>query len=206
MGTQQNVIRNIKGILCIARRMILRQIQRLEIVVVVFDLRSLRDGKSHSDEDIAQHRLRLRKRMTVPDRKFLSRNRYVKRFRCQPALELTLLFQLRFCGKRLFDSASHFICQLPDKGTLLGRNVSHSAQNGGQLSFFTEIFDPKLLDIVRGIDLTGCFFSDFFQQFLHSVLSFLYNRYEKSEKQKAPVHIKRDGSIFLPRYHPNFRI
>ena len=166
--------------------MIFRQIQSLKIIVVVFDLRSLRDGKAHPNEDIAQHRLRLCERMTMSDRKFFPRDRHINSLRRQPAFELMLLFQLRLCGERLFDFASYFIRQLPDERALFGRNASHSAQDGGQLSLFAEIFDPKPLDIVRGSDLTDRFFSDFFQQFLHSVLSFLCDRYEKTENKKLP--------------------
>jgi hypothetical protein len=49
---QQQIRRQVEGVVHVARRVVEREIQRLEVVVIVFDLGTEFDRKSHRNKDV----------------------------------------------------------------------------------------------------------------------------------------------------------
>ena len=122
--------------------MILRNVQRLEVVVVVFDLGTVDDGVAHSEEYVLKLTLYESERVCVTGTYLVSGNGNVELF----SVKLFSLFTgfLFLCDffDFLFDFGSYIVCKLTDNGTLLGRQLTHSAENGGKLSLFAKVFDP----------------------------------------------------------------
>ena len=54
LRAQKNIIGDIKRVLRVSCRVVFRNIERLEVIIIVFDLRPLRNGKAHADKNIAQ--------------------------------------------------------------------------------------------------------------------------------------------------------
>ena len=150
LRTEQNVVGDIKGVLRVTRRMVFRNVQRLEVVVIQFHLGSFDNREAHSDEDVLQLPLHLGQRMDVSVRNRGGRHGDVQFFCLQAMFQR---FCLRIPGalcNGFFDGRANLVCQLPDLRAFFGRERTHAAQHGGQLSLFAKIADLDLLQI--GID------------------------------------------------------
>ena len=91
MRAQNNIICDVERVLGIPRGMACRNVERLEVVVGVFDFRAVFDGVAHRDEDVFDLLARDRQRMAVADPSPVSRQGYVEAF----ALECRSGFRLR---------------------------------------------------------------------------------------------------------------
>ena len=68
MRAQHTVVGHEERVVHVARRMIARNVERLEVVIVVLDLGSLVDREAQLDEDVDDLVEHLRERMEVPAR------------------------------------------------------------------------------------------------------------------------------------------
>ena len=81
LRTEQDVVGNIEGVLRIARRVVFRCIERLEVVVIGLDLGTLLDIKAHRTEDLAHLLLDLCKGVTMTELTPLRRHGNIDLFR-----------------------------------------------------------------------------------------------------------------------------
>jgi len=167
------VLGDIERVRPLADGVVLRDVQTVKVVVGKLDLRAVHDGKAHADEyinDFVEHGVH---NVLLAERDLLAGHRHVERF----GAELCLL-QTR--GKRalaafdlVFQLAADLVRKLADHGTLLGGELAHLFQNGGQLTLFAEIPDAQRFERVHVHGffdrLTGRF-PQVFQHFLHGFL------------------------------------
>jgi len=149
LGTEQNVVSNIEGILCIPCRMVGRQVQCLKVIVIVFDLRTVCHRKAHAQKDLPNFVFHDGQRMHAAHLLRLARQRDVHGFCRQLMRQRSLRQTLLFVCQQLFDVRAHLIGELPHCRTLLRRELSHLLQDRRQLSFFSQILHTQIFQQFR---------------------------------------------------------
>ena len=182
LRAEQNVVCDIEGVLRIACGVILGNVQRLEIVVVQLHLRPFDNRKAHADEDVLQFALYLGQRVNVTVRLRGSGHGNVQFFGFQFLFECARLRVANpFCN-RFFNARADFVCQLSDLRALFCGKRTHTAQNGSQFAFLSEIANLDLFGIcVICVDLCQSRFPDLCKFFFHFSVSFL-----SQQKRPAP--------------------
>ena len=123
--SQNNVVVDVEGVLCVARRMVLWDIECFKVIVVQLDLGTLCNLKAHADDDFFELVEHHRQRMSFADDILFARQGNVQRFGSQTQVE-HLIFQLRFGLLQFFlDVASDLVCQLTDDRSFLRRQLAH---------------------------------------------------------------------------------
>ena len=126
LRAEHHVIRNIEGVLRVARRMVLRDIQRFKIVVVKFDLRAFRDREAQTDKDFLQFVEHDIQRMLFADDDLFAGQGHVQRLGFELVREGSLLDRLFLLLNNRFDLSAHIVDHLTDGRPLLGRNILHA--------------------------------------------------------------------------------
>ena len=86
---QDHLVAHVEGVLHRPGRVIWRHVQRGEVVVVVLDLRALRDAEAKPEEDVLDLPPRLRDQVKVPERRRrVARQRHVDAVAGEPGVEL----------------------------------------------------------------------------------------------------------------------
>jgi hypothetical protein len=147
MSPQEKVLAfNIKGILHIAGRMIGREVEGLEIIVIGLDFRTAGDGETHITERAAHVIDGFGNGMDGPDAvAFSGQGRVEGGFRL-PAFE--------FIGgdfDGLLDFGPGFISGGPDFFAIIRREVFETPQNGRNFAFAPEIFDIYFFELFFGL-------------------------------------------------------
>ena len=127
--------------------MILRQVQRLEIVVVTLDFRPLFDAVAHRHEDALDALHRDRQRMQMPQRLAPPGKRHVDLLACK--LRGKRLFGKRrtLLLQRAFDRRARLIDELPETRPLRGIELSHAALDRRQFALLAEHLDADAVKI-----------------------------------------------------------
>ena len=132
LGTHENFISNIEGILHIARRMVLGQVQRLKVEVIALNFRTFFHAKAHVDKDILNTLHGQRQRVQMALRHRAPRQRNINLFTGQSCRHF-LGFEFASLG---IDSLFHFcfgnVDNLADFRTFLSRQAAHATQNSGE--------------------------------------------------------------------------
>ena len=171
LGTQNDIVRDIEGVLRVARRMILRDVQRLEVVVVELDLRAFRDREAKTEENLLELVEHDVQRMLLADDNVLTRQGNVDGLRLQLLLERSLLDQLLLLVNDGFDLRTNVVDQLTNNRTLLCGNVLHALEQRGQLTLFAEELNAGLVQrarILRGSELLLRGLQNALQLFFHT--------------------------------------
>ena len=149
LRAEHHVIRNIEGVLRVARGVVLRDVERFEVIVVELDLRAFRDREAEADEDLLELVEHDVQRVLLADDDFLARQGDVDGLR----LELLREGGLSDGLLPLFDDGlnlgAHVVDHLADGRALLGRNVLHALEQGGQLALFAEELDACIVERTR---------------------------------------------------------
>ena len=124
LGTQDDVIRNIEGILRVARRMILRDVQSLKVVVVKLNLGTLSDREAQTKEDFLEFIEHDVQRMLFADRQRLAGHGHVQRFPCELGFERLAFDFLALRGQRGLELGADVVDELAHCRTILGRNIA----------------------------------------------------------------------------------
>ena len=154
--------------------MILRDIQRLEIVVIVLDLRSFDDAEAHADKDVLHLLLNLRERMALADLRGFTGHCDIEALALQLLLESRALVSLSLLGDRVLDVLANLVRQLSHLRALLSRELSHSAKDAGELALLAQKAYPDRLKVgVSVLELCLCSFTDLNKFLFHVVVPFL---------------------------------
>ena len=187
VGAQHDVVIHVEGVLRVARRMVLRDVQKLEVVVVVLHLGALHDLVAHAHEDVDHliesnvHRVQ----GTGAARR--SRQGHVHGLGLQAGLLLALLQLGAALLQRVLQGLAHVVHQLAHLRALLGGQLAHAAQQSGQLALLAEDVDANLLQAagrLRFAELVQHALTDLTKFVLH-VLSLSFMRIVARGKEKA---------------------
>ncbi len=185
LRAQQDVVGDIERVLRVARRVVLRHVQGLEVVVVVLHLRPLDNAEPHADENPLDFPQFGAQRVAVAELPARAGQGHVDFLPLQPARGLRLLKLLRARRKFGFDVRADFVGQLAHGRSLLGGKAAHPLQNGGQLPLFAEVADPQLLQapaVLRPAQFALRRLADCLQLLFHALSSFRSGEYQKSPR------------------------
>ena len=125
---QQSTVAEIEGVVHRPRRVVGGDVERLEVVEVVLDLRAFRDAESRPAEDCLDSQARARHRMKAADRLSAARQRHVD---CAAA-ELTLERDSVELRAPRIEGSRDAVLRLVDRGAcalaLIGRKASETLQ------------------------------------------------------------------------------
>ena len=143
LSAQQELIRQIEGILHIAGGVILGHVQAGEVVVVVLDLRGIRHGKAHTGEHVDDLVGDQRQRVQTAHRAGLGRQRDIHRLRSIAGSKFCLLHL--FCSSVVIclNLCLEFIDDLAHSGALFRRNGAQVLHQGRDLAVFAEVLLPE---------------------------------------------------------------
>ena len=112
-----------------------------------------------------------------------------------------------------FQLGAHVVGELPDHGALLGAELAHLLQNGGQLPLFAKVADAQCFEVLRLAGVGDRFerrLADRFQLLFHIISPFQVKicRISKIGGRGKKIAFPPDTlgtKDFLPRYHPDSR-
>ena len=204
VGAQHDVVIHVEGVLGVARRMVLRDVQQLEVVVVVLHLGALHDLVAHAHEDV-DHLLKgdvHRVQGACAARR--SRQGHVHSLGLQAGLLLAFLQLCAALLQRILQGLAHVVHQLAHLRALLGGELAHAAQQTGQLALLAEDVDANLLQAtgrLRFAELVQHALTDLTKFVLHVLsLSFMRIVARGKEKSLAP---SLQGRSIASLYHPD---
>ena len=146
LGTQNDIVRDIEGVLRVARRMILRDVQRLEVVVVELDLRAFRDREAKTEENLLELVEDDVQRMLLANHDLVARKGNVNGLSSELFFERRLLEQLFLLVDDGLDLSANVVDELADNRALLRSNVLHTLEQSGQLALLTEELDTRFIE------------------------------------------------------------
>ena len=146
LRAEHNVIRNIEGILRVACRMILRNVQRLKVVVVELDLRAFRDREAKTEENLLELVEDDVQRMLLADHDLVARQGNVDGLGRELLFERCLLEQLFLLVDDGLDLSANVVDELADDRALLRSNVLHTLEQSGQLALLAEELDTRFIE------------------------------------------------------------
>src|SRR5690606_19327785 len=143
---QEDLIRDVKGILHVSCRMVRRDVEGFKVVVVGLNLRALNHFKAQPYKDFLDLAQDLGKRVKPTLREPFARQGDIDRLGCKPRRDRGLF---KFAPARLegfVELVPQRIDRLAYDGTLLRRKLSHAAQKDGELSLFPQKLDSGILE------------------------------------------------------------
>ena len=119
LRAKQYLVGDVESVLRVARRVVFGYVQRLEVIVIEFDLGTFLDRKSHTDKYVLEFSLNERERMRMSERR-VDGERYVDFFFFQFCFEQTAFEFLFALFNGVFDVNSYVVGKLSDLRTLFG--------------------------------------------------------------------------------------
>ena len=174
LRAQQDVIRDVEGILRVSCGVIFRNIELLEVVEVVFYLGAFRNREAHTDKDLFHISLYAGQGVYVTYASGLAGHGNVQLFSLELLLKRRCLKCLCLLCNGCLDLLAHLVCQLTDNGSFLGTQLAHTAQNGGQLTLFAKVLNSDLLKIFACSNLFKRCLANLIQHFFHGCFLPLY--------------------------------
>ena len=189
--------------------MVFRDVQRLEVVVVILHLGALDDLEAEADEDVLKLGLHQRERVTAADGCGLGGQGDVHRLRLELCLKRRLMRRRLFLLNQILDVGAHVVGHLTDFRSFLGGELPHAAQHACQLAFLAEVLHAQsfevsilLAELCRrlGLDLFQHFFQIETPPFYIYFLLTTKNRPEKRQKpfSGTDMHISAVPPAFRP--------
>ena len=149
VGAQQQAVREPERVLHVARRMLRRNIQRVEVVIFGFDFRSVEHGEAERGEKVFDFLLELRDGMQTAGPDPRRRQRHVYPFTRQAAGQRSF-FEAAFLDLIFaFEILLHRIQQLARARTFLGRKLSEFLADLSQRSFAPERLHARFFQPFR---------------------------------------------------------
>ena len=146
LGAQQDVVADVEGVLRVARRVVLRNVERLEVVVVGLDLRAFGHREAHAEEDLLDLFEHLGQRVELAERRGPAGHRHVELFERELLVEQGRLDRGGALLDERLDARTHLVGELPDLRALLGRELAHLLEDDGELPLLAEVFDPQVVE------------------------------------------------------------
>ncbi len=145
-GPAQGRLVHVERVLHVAGGVVLRDVERLEVVPVELDLRPARHLVTEPREDGddlvggSRHRVPVAKRQEAAPRQ-----RHVERRAAQLLLELLRLEALASAPEQRLDLVANAVRHLADPRAFLGRELPHPAEDGRDLALLAEKADAEIL-------------------------------------------------------------
>ena len=178
LRAQQNILRDVEGILHIARGVILRQVERLKVVVVRLNLRAFLYRKAHLQKDFLDAVQRDRERMEMSDLHRAAGQRDVDLLGVDLGRQYTLGNFLGLLCEELLKLGTRLVDDLADARTFLLREGAHAAHEGRQLSLFPQNFDTYIVKLTqrarRLCNRSSGTRLEFSDLFVHNVLLYVH--------------------------------
>ena len=212
-GTENDIVRDIEGVLRVARRMILRDVQRLEVVVVELDLRAFRDREAKTEENLLELVEDDVQRMLLANHDLVARKGNVNGLGSE-------LFSSAACSSSFFClsmmvsiSARTSLMSWPTTGRSSAATSFIPLEQSGQLALLTEELDTRFIEGACIRAAASCSFADCKMPCSFSFISILlwnvmFMPGRKRKKPSVPLLFADIGTkgITLPWYHPDFRM
>ena len=144
----------------------LRDIQRLEAMIIIDDFIIILDCKAHGCENFLTITLYKRNRMIGAFLQFQRLGQIEFRGHGDLTLHFFHMRLHRLLSNRLFRSFLQFIDFLSILAALIGSQCAHVLQKACYLAFLSEIADTKLFKGFAGIRICQVF-TELFPQFIH---------------------------------------
>jgi hypothetical protein len=150
MGTQQHVRIEIKGVVHRARRVVTRNVERLEIVVIVFNLRAFGNAVANVGEELLNTFQSPGYRMQTAGGLAATRQGHINGFGRQFGGQLGLLKLSLARIENHCDTLLGIIDERAYLWALLCRQIPQGLHHLSQFAFFTKVKNP---DLLQGIDI-----------------------------------------------------
>ena len=171
--------------------MVLRQIECLEVVVVLLDLRAFLDGEAHAEEDVLDALERQRQRMQMAERLLAARQRDVDLLALETCLHLAGLEFLILLLDESSDLRLRLVDDLADLRPVFLCQRSHAAQDGRELALLAEELDADIVELreipCSVLDCLGSLCLQLFNLVLHTDLL--------ENKKPPPPKTRGEGRI-----------
>ena len=198
------VFGDIEGVRPLADRVILGDVQPVKVVLGQLDLRTLRDGEAHADENVGDFVEHGVEHVLFSEAEFPARDRHVQRL----GLELELL---KPCGQGglapvqlRFELGAHGVGQLSHHGALLGAELSHLLEYGGQLALLAQIPHAERVQrvhVLGFLDGPPGHFPQGLQHFFHDFPPVCQKMITKKETLRSrPYRDERHASAVPPAF------
>ena len=169
--------------------MVLRQVQRLEVVVVLLNLRAFLDREAHAEKDVLDALERQRQRMQVAERLLAARQRDIDLLALEALLHLACLELLVLLLDQLCNLRLCLVDDLADLRTVFLRECAHAAQDRRELALLTEELDADVIELreilCSVLDSLGSLCLQLFNLLLHCI----------PPKNKKPPPRKRGAKV-----------
>ena len=126
--------------------MILRDVQRHEVVVVELDLRAFCDREAQTEENLLELVEDDVQRMLFADHDLVARKGNVNGLGFELLFERCLLEQLFLLVDDGLDLSANVVDELADDRALLRSNVLHTLEQSGQLALLAEELDTRFIE------------------------------------------------------------
>ncbi len=137
MGAQNNIVVDVEGILHVPGRMVFRDIQGLEIVEILFNLRPLFNAEAERGKDGTNLFRRQGYRMLAAFSRPATGKGHVKGLAAQAVFDGFLLKVFLPGRYQRLQFLLDLVGQSPDNRPFLGRQLPHTLHDGSQFTFFT---------------------------------------------------------------------
>ncbi|MCY1175091.1 hypothetical protein D9M73_153140 [compost metagenome] len=154
MGTQQHVGIEIEGVMHRPGRVVARDVERLEVVIVVFDLRAFGDAVADTGEELFDAFQSAGNRMQTTGGLATARQGHINALGGQTGAEFGF-FESRLARvEHLGDAFLGVVDQRANFWPLFGRHVAQGLHHLGQFAFLAKELNP---DLFQGIDVFSAF-------------------------------------------------
>ena len=126
--------------------MVLRNVQRLKVVVIQLNLRTLSDREAQTEENLLELVEHDVQRMLLADDNVLAGEGNVDGFGFELLLQRRLLDELLLLVDDGLDLRANVVNQLADNRALLCGDVLHALEQSGQLALLAEELDTRIVE------------------------------------------------------------
>ena len=182
--------------------MVLRHVQQLEIVMIIFHLGALDHLVAHAHKDVHHAIERDIHRVQRTGTPLRPGHRHIHRLGSQPRFLLARLKLRRALVQRFLKRLAHIVHQLTHLRPLLRRQLTHAAQQPRQLALLAQHAHANLLQAAGAPGLAQFrhyALSDLSQLLLHNRSSLSFDFPQGQNKKTPPQFL---GRSLTPLYHP----
>ena len=147
---QQDLPAHVEGVLHVARGMVLRDVERLEVVVVELDLGALGHREAHAGEHVHDLVVHPRQGMEAPGDDAAARERQIGPIGGQPGPPLEAVQDHPPALELRLDLGLGQVGLAPHHRPVGGRQAGQGAEQLGEGALLAEVLDPDLLEVPAG--------------------------------------------------------
>ena len=174
LGTHEDILGDIKGILHIPCRMVLWQVQCLKVIIILLYLRAHLYREAHLHEDALDFHQRHGQGMQMTARGTAPRQGNINLFAGQALLQLRFTELLVLLRNQLLQLLTGIIHNLADAWPVLLGKLPQASQDSGQLTLLAQVLYPDIIQVPQAayclLYSLGGFLPELFNLFFHNIL------------------------------------